>query len=240
MEKIKLDISRVYDFISADEVNKLAVEAISAQRTLYNGDGDGNDFLGWLKLPFNISDQQLTEIEEAVSGLKEKTELLVVVGIGGSYLGARAVNDALANNFAQLKREPNAPHMLFAGHNIGEDYMHEMLELLDNYDYSIVVISKSGTTTEPAIAFRILKDHLVKKVGIEKARERISKFTLETRREYAGFISGFANSMRAWEIMATEIRVKTHETSFQRGEREYKKACPSNPPAIVAIPRVRK
>ena len=177
MEKIKLDISRVYDFISADEINNLANETTTAQRTLYKGDGDGKDFLGWLNLPSAIKDQQLAEIESAVSGLKEKTELLVVVGIGGSYLGARAVNDALTHNFAHLNKQQKAPHMLFAGHNIGEDYMHEMLELLDDYSYAIVVISKSGTTTEPAIAFRILKDHLVEKVGKEEAGERIIAVT---------------------------------------------------------------
>ncbi|MEN8227476.1 MAG: glucose-6-phosphate isomerase [Bacteroidota bacterium] len=177
MERIKLDISRVYDFISAHEIKNLANETATAQKMLYNGDGDGNDFLGWLNLPEAITDQQLAEIDSAVSGLKEKTELLVVVGIGGSYLGARAVNDALAHNFAHLNRQQKAPHMLFAGHNIGEDYMHEMLDLLDDYNYTIVVISKSGTTTEPAIAFRILKDHLVEKVGKAEAGERIIAVT---------------------------------------------------------------
>ncbi|RLD25376.1 MAG: glucose-6-phosphate isomerase, partial [Bacteroidetes bacterium] len=173
MEKIKLDISRIYDFVSADAVNDLAEETSTAQKMLYQGNGKGSDFLGWLDLPSTISDQQLQEIANMVQGLKEKTELLVVVGIGGSYLGARAVNDALANNFAHLSKKSKTPHMLFAGHNIGEDYMYEMLGLLDDYQYSIVVISKSGTTTEPALAFRILKDHLIEKVGKEEARDRI-------------------------------------------------------------------
>ena len=177
MENIKLDISRVYDFISAGELDALANETLSAQHTLYHGHGAGNDFLGWLNLPASLTDQHLEEMENAVAGLKEKTQLLVVVGIGGSYLGARAVNDALAHNFAHLKKEQQAPHMLFAGHQIGEDYMHELLELLDHYSYSIVVISKSGTTTEPAIAFRILKDHLIGKVGKEKAGNRIIAVT---------------------------------------------------------------
>ncbi|MCK5137496.1 MAG: glucose-6-phosphate isomerase [Bacteroidales bacterium] len=177
MQNIKLDISRVYDFIGKEEIESLREETTLAQNTLYQGNGDGNDFLGWLQLPSAITDQQISEIEDAVSGLKEKTELLVVVGIGGSYLGARAVNDALANNFAHLKKDRKAPHMLFAGHNIGEDYMYEMLELLNDYNYSIVVISKSGTTTEPAIAFRILKDHLVEKVGKKEAGDRIIAVT---------------------------------------------------------------
>jgi glucose-6-phosphate isomerase len=177
MEQIKLDISRVYDFVSAEEIKKLSKEASVAQNTLYKGDGLGNDYLGWLHLPSEVSEAQITGIETAVAGLKEKTEVLVVVGIGGSYLGARAVNDALAHNFSHLKKGQKAPHMLFAGHNIGEDYMHELLELLDEKHYSIVVISKSGTTTEPALAFRILKNHLEEKIGKEEARDRIIAVT---------------------------------------------------------------
>ncbi len=100
-----------------------------------------------------------------------------MVGIGGSYLGARAVNDALAHNFSHLMKEQNSPHMLFAGQNIGEDYMHELLELLEEKSYSIVAISKSGTTTEPALAFRILKNHLEEKVGKDEARDRIIAVT---------------------------------------------------------------
>ncbi len=177
MEQINLDISRVEQFVSSEEINALSLETLEAQGTLYKGDGQGNDYLGWLHLPKEISDQQLDIIEQAVAGLKEKTEILVVVGIGGSYLGARAVNDALAHNFAHLMKEQKAPHMLFAGQNIGEDYMHELLELLEENSYSIVAISKSGTTTEPALAFRILKNHLEKKVGIEEARDRIIAVT---------------------------------------------------------------
>jgi len=177
MEQIKLDISRVYDFVGKEEINKLENETLQAQLTLYDGKGAGNDFLGWLHLPSEISEQQISEIEDAAAKIKGNTELLVVIGIGGSYLGARAVNDALAHNFAHLQKGEKAPQMLFAGHNIGEDYMHELLELLDDYTYSIVVISKSGTTTEPALAFRILKDHLVKKVGGEEAGRRIIAVT---------------------------------------------------------------
>jgi glucose-6-phosphate isomerase len=177
MEKIKLDISRVYQFISKEEINQLSREVLAAQRTLYQADGQGNEFLGWLHLPSEISQEQIDGMEQAVAGLKEKTEILVVVGIGGSYLGARAVNDALVHNFSHLMKEQAAPHMLFAGQNIGEDYMHELLELLEEKEYSIVVISKSGTTTEPALAFRILKNHLEEKVGLEEARDRIIAVT---------------------------------------------------------------
>jgi glucose-6-phosphate isomerase len=177
MEQINLDISRVEQFVSSEEIKALSLETLEAQGTLYEGDGQGNDYLGWLHLPTEIRDQQLDDIEQAVAGLKEKTEILVVVGIGGSYLGARAVNDALAHNFSHLMKDQKAPHMLFAGQNIGEDYIHELLELLEEYSYSIVAISKSGTTTEPALAFRILKNHLEKKVGLEEARDRIIAVT---------------------------------------------------------------
>jgi len=177
MEQIHLDISRVYEFISAEEIKQLSTEALSAQSTLYQGNGQGNDYLGWLRLPSEITDKLIDDIEQAVAGLREKTELVIVVGIGGSYLGARAVNDALAHNFSHLRKGKKVPHMLFAGQNIGEDYMHELLELLEDYSYSIVAISKSGTTTEPALAFRILKNHLEEKVGKKEARDRIIAVT---------------------------------------------------------------
>lgn len=177
MAQMKLDISRVYESIPAGKINELIGEALAAQKMLYQGSGPGSDFLGWLQLPAEISEQQINDMEQAVAGLKEKTDILVVVGIGGSYLGARAVNDALAHSFAHLLKEQKVPHMLFAGQNIGEDYMHELLQLLDTRDYSIVVISKSGTTTEPAIAFRILKNHLEAKVGVREARDRIIAVT---------------------------------------------------------------
>jgi len=177
MAQMKLDISRVYEFVPAEEIKQLSAETLAAQRTLYEGKGQGSEFLGWLHLPSEITDQQIEDMEKAAAGLKESTEILVVVGIGGSYLGARAVNDALAHSFPHLLKKQKAPHMLFAGQNIGEDYMHELLEVLDTKDYSIVVISKSGTTTEPAIAFRILKNHLEEKVGLEEARRRIIAVT---------------------------------------------------------------
>lgn len=177
MDRIKLDISRVYDFISHEQITQLAEECSNAQSTLYTGNGPGSDFLGWLRLPSEISEAQLDRIEMAAAPLRSKSELLVVVGIGGSYLGARAVNDALAHNFAYLLKEQEHPHMLFAGQNIGEDYIYELLELLEDKSYSVVVISKSGTTTEPALAFRILKEHLEKKLGKEEARDRIIAVT---------------------------------------------------------------
>jgi glucose-6-phosphate isomerase len=174
---MKLDITRVQEFLPAGTIDGLAEETAVAVNTLYKGTGPGSDFLGWLNLPVEVTEQNLADMEEAALELKNKSEILVVVGIGGSYLGARAVNDALAHNFSHLKKGQTAPHMLFAGHNIGEDYLHELLELLDEYSYSIVVISKSGTTTESAIAFRALKGHLVKKVGKAESVKRIIAVT---------------------------------------------------------------
>ena len=178
---MELDISRVYDFVSREGIRGMANETRAAMDTLYGGTGAGNDFLGWLDLPGRIDEEVLSGIEAAAEVLGSGTELLVVVGIGGSYLGARAVYDALSHNFAHLRKESRAPRMLFAGHNIGEDYLHELLEILDQYSYSIVVISKSGTTTEPAIAFRLLKEHLERKVGREEAGKRIVAVTDRNR-----------------------------------------------------------
>jgi glucose-6-phosphate isomerase len=177
MTPIKLDISRVYDFITADAIHQMAGETSVAQQKLYKGTGAGNDFLGWLRLPSTIDDQQLDEMAGLANRLKDKTQLLVVIGIGGSYLGARAVYEAVSHHFTHLMPGEKPPQMIFAGHHIGEDYMHELLELLDHYDYSIVVISKSGTTTEPALAFRLLREHLTGKVGEEEARRRIVAVT---------------------------------------------------------------
>lgn len=177
MSQITLDISRTSEFINADRLQQLTAEAKAAQQTLYKGDGAGNDYLGWLGLPHAVTDEQLEEMVALAAGLKEKTDILVVIGIGGSYLGARAVNEALNHHFSHLIPGKKPPLMLFAGHHIGEDYMHDLLELLNHYSYSIVVISKSGTTTEPAIAFRILREHLVQKVGRKEAGKRIIAVT---------------------------------------------------------------
>jgi glucose-6-phosphate isomerase len=177
MSQIKLDISRVHHFLKEDALQHVTNRAKEAQQVLYQASGAGNDYLGWLRLPESIRDEELIEMNSRASAIREKSDILVVIGIGGSYLGARAVNEALAHHFSQLIPEEKPPHMIFAGHHIGADYMHDLLRVLDHYRYSIVVISKSGTTTEPAIAFRILKEHLVKKVGKEEAGKRIIAVT---------------------------------------------------------------
>ena len=174
-ENISINLKNISKFISFEEVVAHAQKSVRHLDTLNTGTGPGNDFLGWLSLPGDIL-PQLEKIEKTAKHLRSLTDTTVVIGIGGSYLGARAVIEALSHSFSTLIK--NKHHdILFAGQNISEDYLAELLELLDGRNYSIVVISKSGTTTEPAIAFRILKDHLEKKVGKLAAAERIIAIT---------------------------------------------------------------
>lgn len=177
MEMIKLDIKNVFSFIPKQEIMGMQKEVSDSMQKLKSGTGDGNDFLGWINLPSGITEEDFTAIEKTAHRLRKNSEIIVVIGIGGSYLGAKAVNDALSDNFANLRKNGKNPLMIFAGHNIDEDYMHELIRLLDEYSYSIVVISKSGTTTEPAIAFRVLREHMESKIGAEQARERIVAVT---------------------------------------------------------------
>ena len=139
-------------------------------------EGRGNDFLGWVTLPGDIAEDDFSRIENCVKEFAPKSEIIVVIGIGGSYLGARAVIEALQHSFAPYVNN-GRPHILYAGNNISEDYIHDLMEVLDSRDYSLVVISKSGTTTEPALAFRILKRHCEEKYGVEAAKQRIITIT---------------------------------------------------------------
>ena len=176
MSKIKINIEKTLDFVSKDTIYGLSEKAMAANKALHDKSGKGNDFLGWVNLPSSISKADIADIEDCAGEIKAKSDVVVVIGIGGSYLGSKAVAEALTDTFATMKPADN-PHLLFAGQNIGEDYLTEMLALLDAVSYSIIVISKSGTTTEPAIAFRILKNHLEEKVGIEEAKSRIVAIT---------------------------------------------------------------
>jgi glucose-6-phosphate isomerase len=177
MNSIKPDVSKVFSFISKERIDALKEETEAANRALEEKKGKGNDFLGWVNLPSSITENHLKEIENTAKRLQSQTEIILVIGIGGSYLGSKAVIEALSDNFSSLKGEARYPVVLFAGQNIGEDYLSELINLLDKKQYGIVVISKSGTTTEPAIAFRIFKAHLEKKVGAEKAKELIVAVT---------------------------------------------------------------
>lgn len=177
METIKLDLSGVKSFVDQNIVNELATKSKLYNQQLHDGTAAGNDFLGWVNLPQEIQEQDFARIEEVAAKLRAKCEYVVSVGIGGSYLGVRAVQEALSNSFEWLKPKHDNPILIYAGHNIGEDYLVELTEFLKDKEFGIVNISKSGTTTEPAIAFRVLKALLEEKVGKEEARERIVAIT---------------------------------------------------------------
>lgn len=170
-------IEKALGTISRETVFGLQEKAANGMEQLHQGTGLGNDFLGWLNLPGEITDANLTEIETAARNLQSRCEIVVVIGIGGSYLGAKAVIEAMSDSFEHLRKQHNAPIVLFAGQNIGEDYLYELQNLLADKQFGIIVISKSGTTTEPAIAFRLLKEQLEKQVGKEEAGHRIIAVT---------------------------------------------------------------
>ena len=171
MKKLELDLSKVLDFVSCEEIAKMEEEVKNAEKLLMEGTGEGNDFLGWINLPTNYNKDEFERIKLAAKKIRENSEVLVVIGIGGSYLGARATIDFLSNTF--YNKVPNGPEIYFAGNSISGTYLAHLIQVIGDRDFSVNVISKSGTTTEPAIAFRIFKEMLEKKYGVEGARERI-------------------------------------------------------------------
>lgn len=179
MDTIQLNIQHVSNSLSEEEVLKHSSQAMACNKALHDGSREGNDFLGWVKLPSSVSKETLQEIEDTAKVLRRHCEAVVVVGIGGSYLGARAVIDALSHSFdwLQEKGRRKNPVILYAGNNISEDYLAELLDYLKDTSFGIIHISKSGTTTEPALAFRLLKRLLEEKEGKEKAKQRIVAIT---------------------------------------------------------------
>ncbi|MCC8095905.1 MAG: glucose-6-phosphate isomerase [Tannerellaceae bacterium] len=177
MKNITLDINKALGAVTKEQVYAQAGKAEACNATLQNGNGAGNDFLGWLHLPSSITEAEIAEIEETAHVLRSKCEVVVAIGIGGSYLGTKAVLEALNNSFDLLLKERKNPVILYAGHNIGEDYLYELTEVLKYKQFGIINISKSGTTTEPALAFRILKKQLEDAVGKEEAKHRIVAIT---------------------------------------------------------------
>ena len=176
MKNITLSVEKVLGFIPQEKINSCADAVAKAQAALEDGTGKGNDFLGWLHLPSSITDADLKDLEDTAKGLRESCEAVVVAGIGGSYLGAKAVIEALQSSFQWLK-EKKGPVILFAGNNISEDYLAELLDLLKGKKFGIINISKSGTTTETALTFRLLKTLLEQQVGKDEARKRIVAIT---------------------------------------------------------------
>ena len=177
MKSIELNIEKALGTVSKSDVFALQDKAANGIEMLHKGTGKGNDFLGWLHLPSEITEAHLADLEATAKQMKERCDIVVVIGIGGSYLGAKAVIEALSDTFEFLHHEHKNPIVLFAGQNIGEDYLYELQTLLKGKSFGIVVISKSGTTTEPAIAFRLLKEQLEAQVGKEEAKHRIVAIT---------------------------------------------------------------
>mgnify|MGYP003586919586 CR=1 FL=1 len=193
MIHLKIDYSKSLGFIAENEINAFQGKIDIAQKHLLEKTGKGNDFLGWVNLPSEIDENLLSSLETDAIEISKKAEIYVVIGIGGSYLGARAVIEALSHNFAALKSDRKSPLVIYAGQNISEDYMADLLEILDKKEYAMTVISKSGTTTEPAVAFRILKNHIEQKYGKAEASKRIiaitdkSKGALKTLADNEGY-----------------------------------------------------
>ena len=174
---IKIDISQVQNFISKDKIRLLEPEVKGAILKLENGNGAGNDFIGWMDLASKTDKGLLDEIEDTARILRENCDVVIIAGIGGSYLGSRAVIEALSNSLTQLIQDKKNPQILFAGHNISEDYLFELTEYLKGKRFGVINISKSGTTTETALAFRMLKKQCEQQRGKETARKVIVAIT---------------------------------------------------------------
>ena len=177
MKNINLDITKAAQFLKTGTVEAYESRVKAAQEALENGTCPGNDFLGWLHLPSSITPAFLDEIQATADILRAKCEVIVVAGIGGSYLGARAVIEALGNSFAWLQQDKKNPTILFAGNNIGEDYLFELTDYLKGKKFGVINISKSGTTTETALTFRLLKKQCEAQRGKEDARDVIVAVT---------------------------------------------------------------
>lgn len=177
MKSISLNITKAASFLAEGAVKAYEPKVKAAQEALENGTCEGNDFLGWLHLPSSITPEFLNEIQAVANTLREKCEVVVVAGIGGSYLGARAVIEGLGNSFAWLVNDKKNPTILFAGNNIGEDYLYELTTFLKDKKFGVINISKSGTTTETALAFRLLKKQCEDQRGKEEAKDVIVAVT---------------------------------------------------------------
>ncbi|RXI50250.1 glucose-6-phosphate isomerase [Clostridium tetani] len=195
MNKITVDLNNTKPYIKDEEIKVLEPFIKEAHKMLHEGSGLGNDFIGWLDLPINYDKDEFQRIKKASNKIKANSDILLVIGIGGSYLGARAAIEMLSHNFRSLlkKEDKEGTDIIFVGNSISSTYMAELLEVIKDRDFSINVISKSGTTTEPAIAFRIFKEILENKYGIEEAKNRIfvttdkSKGALKTSSDKQGY-----------------------------------------------------
>ncbi len=181
MTKISFDYTKAAQFISEEEINALGPYIKEAHNTLHNKTGRGSDFTGWVNLPENYDREEFSRIKKAAEKIKSNSKALIVIGIGGSYLGARMAIEMLHHNFFNLNKEKDGVDIFFAGNNISSTYLADLVETVKDMDFSINIISKSGTTTEPAIAFRIFRKLLIDKYGKEGAKERIYATTDKER-----------------------------------------------------------
>lgn len=181
MAKLTVCLDKVYGFIPKMDIAKNAKKLEECNAALHSGKCEGSDFLGWVNLPSSISKDEIDDINATAEKINSISEFVIVIGIGGSYLGAKAVLEAMGNSFDAYQKVRKNPIVVFAGQNMSEDYTHELIETVKDRDFSVVVISKSGTTTEPAIAFRVFKEMLEQKYGREAAAERIVAITDRSR-----------------------------------------------------------
>lgn len=180
---IKVDFSKLNGFVNEHEIENLDPMVKAAHKVLMDKSGPGNDFLGWVDLPVNYDKEEFERVHQAAEKIKSDSDVLIVIGIGGSYLGAKAAIEMLSHTFYNglSKEKRKTPEIYFLGQNISGDYMNDLLEVIEGKDVSVNVISKSGTTTEPAVAFRVMKDYLEKKYGREGAAKRIYATTDKER-----------------------------------------------------------
>ncbi|MFL0246473.1 glucose-6-phosphate isomerase [Candidatus Clostridium stratigraminis] len=180
---LSLDLSKLKPALSDYEISNQKAMVREAHNMVHNGTGAGKDFLGWVNLPVNYDKEEFSRIKKAAEKIKDNSDVLIVIGIGGSYLGARAAIDSLSHTFYNTlpKGKRTTPQIYFVGNNISSTYITDLLEAIEGLDISVNVISKSGTTTEPAVAFRIFKSYLEKKYGKEGAKERIFATTDKAR-----------------------------------------------------------
>ena len=195
MSCIKLDLEK--SGLKKEEIMKYRDKVAEIHNELYEKSDDEKEFVGWLKLPTNYDKEEFERIKKCAERIKENSDIFLVIGIGGSYLGARAVIEALTNTFYNMLPNRKTPQILFVGNNMSPNYLNDLIELIGNKDLSINVISKSGTTTEPAMAFRIFREFMENKYGIDEARKRIYVTTdkekgalkkLATEEEYETFV----------------------------------------------------
>ena len=175
MDKIRFDYKKASDYVSEHEIEGMKEYVKAAHDMIHNKTAAGNDFLGWVNLPTDYDKEEFERIKKAADKIRKDSDILIVIGIGGSYLGARAAIEMLSHTFYNSldKQKRNGPAIYYAGNSISSTYLADLIELVDGKDFSVNVISKSGTTTEPAIAFRIFRELLEKKYGKEEARGRI-------------------------------------------------------------------